>query len=342
MSETLETLCSEAEERILNSAGLAELEEAETAYLGRKGRVTQLLRGLGSLPSEERPAAGARINAAKNRLQEIVDSRREALSAQARTARLEAERVDVTLPGRGPHPGGSHPLARTFDEIQEIFVGLGFEFVDSPDVETLRYNFSWLNYPPDHPAYDEQMSFYLADNVLLRTQSTAFQGRSYETRRPPMKLATMGRVYRYEQADPTHGHTFHQVDGILIDRGVSLGDLFGTLDHIMKAIYGPDVRTRFRPHFFPFTEPSAELDLSCLFCGGEGCRICKGEGWLEILGCGMIHPNILREANIDTEEFSGFAFGMGLDRIPMLKYGVPDLRFFLDSDLRFLSQFKSG
>lgn len=339
MSDSLVTLCTEAEERINRASSLQELEEAETAYLGRKGSITQLLRGLGALPQDERPAAGARINAAKERLQALMETRRTAMAEATLQAQLEAERIDVTLPGRGPQLGGLHPLAMTFEEVQEIFVGLGFEFVESPDVETVYYNFSSLNYPPDHPAYDEQMSFYITDDLMLRTQSTAYQARYYEQRKPPMKLATMGRVYRYEQADPTHGHTFHQVDGILIDRDVSLGDLFGTLDQIMKAIYGSSVRTRFRPHFFPFTEPSAEMDLSCIFCGGKGCRICKGEGWIELLGCGMIHPNILRAHGIDTDEFTGYAFGMGLDRIPMLKYGVTDLRLFLESDLRFLEQF---
>jgi phenylalanyl-tRNA synthetase alpha chain len=339
MNDSLDALCDEAEERIHKAASLQELEETETAYLGRKGSITQLLRGLGGLPAEERPAAGARINAAKERLQALVETSRAHMAEAALNAQLEAERVDVTLPGRGPQLGGTHPLAMAFEMVQEIFVGLGFEFVESPDVETVYYNFSSLNYPPDHPAYDEQMSFYLTDDLMLRTQSTAFQARNYEIRKPPMKLATMGRVYRYEQADPTHGHTFHQIDGILIDRDVSLGDLFGTLDHIMKAIYGASVRTRFRPHFFPFTEPSAEMDLSCIFCGGQGCRICKGEGWIELLGCGMIHPNILRAHNIDTDEFTGFAFGMGMDRVPMLKYGVADLRLFLESDLRFREQF---
>lgn len=339
MSESLATLQSEAEERIAQADSLEALETIETAYLGRKGSVTQLLRGLGSLPSDERPAAGARINQAKAALQSLIDARRDTLSASALQSQLEAERVDVTLPGRALPPGGIHPLARTFDEIREIFVGLGFEFVDSPDVETVFYNFSGLNYPPDHPAYDEQMSFYLTDDLLLRTQSTAFQRRYMETRKPPMKLATLGRVYRYEQVDPTHAHTYHNLDGILIDRDVSLGDLFGTLDTLMKAIYGTDVRTRFRPHFFPFTEPSAEMDLSCIFCGGAGCRICKNEGWIELLGCGMIHPNILRDAGIDTEEFTGFAFGMGPDRIAMNKMGVEDIRMFFENDLRLLDQF---
>ncbi|MBW3625873.1 MAG: phenylalanine--tRNA ligase subunit alpha [Armatimonadetes bacterium] len=339
MNDQLTTLQSEAQERIARAGSLAELEEVETAYLGRKGSVTQLLRGLGSLPPEERPAAGARINEAKARLQSLIDDKRDALSAASLQAQLEAERVDVTLPGRRLPPGGVHPLARTLDEIQEIFVGMGFEFVDSPDVETVFYNFSGLNYPPDHPAYDQQMSFYLTDDLLLRTQCTAFQRRYFDTRQPPMKLATAGRVYRYEQVDPTHAHTYYNVDGILIDRDVSLGDLFGTLDSLMKKIYGADVRTRFRPHYFPFTEPSAELDLSCIFCGGEGCRICKYEGWVELLGCGMIHPNILRDSGIDTEEFTGFAFGMGPDRVAMNRMGVEDIRMFLDNDLRLLEQF---
>jgi phenylalanyl-tRNA synthetase alpha chain len=339
MSETLDTLSAQAEARITAAASLAELEETETAYLGRKGSITQLLRGLGSLPSEDRPAAGARINAVKNALQARIDARRDEMAKAALEARLESERVDVTLPGRRPHPGRAHPLARTFEEIQQIFVGLGFEFVDSPDVETVYYNFSSLNYPPDHPAYDEQMSFYLTDDLLLRTQATAFQMRHFRERRPPIKLATMGRVYRYEQVDPTHGHTYHNCDGILIDRDVSLGDLFGTLDKIMKEIYGPDMKTRFRPHFFPFTEPSAEMDLTCIFCKGEGCRVCKYEGWIELLGCGLIHPNILRAAGIDTDEFTGFAFGMGPDRAAMMRQGIDDIRLFLDNDLRFLEQF---
>ncbi len=339
MSDSLDSLTSEVENRIAAAASLAELDETEIAALGRKGRLTQLLRGLGSLPPEERPAAGNRINAVKDRLRALLDDRRAALAAAQLDAQLESERIDITLPGRGVRPGRVHPLARVFEELQSLFVGLGFEFVDSPDVETTYYNFSSLNYPPDHPAYDEQMSFYLSDDVLLRTQGTAFQMRCFRERRPPLKLATLGRVYRYEQVDPSHGHTYHNLDAVLIDRDVSLGDLFGTLDTVMKAVYGATARTRFRPHFFPFTEPSAEMDLSCILCGGKGCRVCKYEGWIELLGCGLIHPNILRAAGIDTDEFSGYAFGMGPDRVAMMRQGVDDIRLFLEDDLRFLEAF---
>ena len=339
MDTSVDRLQAEAEGRIDAAADSVALDALETEYLGRKGSLTHLLRGLGSLSAEERPAAGARINEVKEGLSGRIAVKRQEMDRAALTARIEAERIDVTLPGRGPKWAGSHPLAMTFDHVQEIFVGLGFEFVESPDVESPVNNFQALNYAPDHPAHDEQMSFYLNDDLMLRTQSTAFQARYLPTLTPPMKLATMGRVYRYEQVDPTHGHTFHQVDGILVDRDVGLADLFGTLDAIMRALYGPSVRTRFRPHFFPFTEPSAELDLSCLAGGGDGCRLCKGEGWLELLGCGMIHPNILRNSGIDPEEYTGFAFGMGLDRIPIMRYGIPDLRLFLENDLRFLEQF---
>lgn len=339
MLELLERLARDAEEAISRASSLSELAEAETHALGRKGTLTSLLRGLGALPPDARPAAGRRVNDAKARLEVLAAERRTALHRAELDARLQAERIDVTLPGRGPHAGRTHPLTRIMDEVRQVMVGLGFEFIDSPEIEEYRFNFEALNYPPDHPAMDEQMSFYLEDGILLRTQTTAAQGRVLPNRKPPLKIGVMGRCYRYEAVDATHGHTFQQVDGFMVDRGIGMQHLRGTLDAIARALFGPDVRIRFRPDFFPFVEPGAEIAVSCFLCKGSGCAVCKKSGWLELGGSGLIHPNILRGCGIDPEEWSGFAFGLGLERMPMLQRGIDDMRLFYENDLRFLEQF---
>lgn len=339
MSLDPESVRREAEERILAASSVQELEEVETHFLGRKGVVTQLLRSLGSLPPNQRPAFGRQVNEAKQALQELVEKRRAELARIELEARLQEERVDVTLPGRTFRTGRYHPINATIDEIRRVMVGLGFEFVEMPDVEHYRFNFEALNYPPDHPAMDEQMSFYIDDGVLLRTQTTSAQGRVMPHRQPPFRIAVVGRCYRYETVDATHNHTFYQVDGFMVDRVVTMAHLKGTLDAFNKAIFGPNVRTRFRPDYFPFVEPGAEIAISCVFCDGLGCRICKETGWLEQGGCGLIHPNVLRWCGIDPDAWSGYAFGLGIERMPMLKYSIDDIRLFYDNDVRFLRQF---
>jgi phenylalanyl-tRNA synthetase alpha chain len=339
MLSQLDALRREAEEEVASASSLQALAEVEIRYLGRKGALTQLLRSLGSLPPEERPAAGRSVNDAKEAIQAAVNARRAHLSRKELASRLEQETLDVTLPGRAPRSGTFHPINSTIDRVRQVMVGLGFEFVESPDVELYRYNFEALNYPPDHPAMDEQMSFYVSDGVLLRTQTTSAQGRVMPHRKPPFRIAVVGRCYRYETVDATHNHTFYQVDGFMVDRGVTMAHLKGTMEAINKALFGPDVRTRFRPDYFPFVEPGAETAISCVFCSGKGCRICKDSGWLEQGGSGLIHPNVLRGCGIDPEEWSGYAFGWGIERLPMLLYGIDDIRLFYDNDIRFLQQF---
>jgi phenylalanyl-tRNA synthetase alpha chain len=328
LTEELGVIESEAARAIAEAGNSDALTQVEIEYLGRKGgRLTGLLRGVGSLPADQKPVFGQALNAAKDRLTGALADRREALSAEERRARERAETIDVTLPGRARPVGRLHPLSRAEEDIKRVMIGLGFEFVDGPDIEEYRYNFDWLNYPPDHPAMDEQMSFYVDDTHLLRTQTTALQGHVMQKRRPPFRIATLGRCFRYENMDATHSHTFHQVDGFSVDEGLSLADLKGVLATMMRGLFGPDVTVRFRPDFFPFVEPGVEVAVKW------------GDGWLELGGAGLIHPNILRRAGYDTERYTGFAFGLGIDRMPMRRYGIDDLRQFLINDLRFLQQF---
>lgn len=331
-------LREQAKERILEAGSLLELAEIETMYLGRKGRLTQLSRSVGSLAPDDRPAFGRLVNEAKAELEELVAARREDLAEREAEERLRSEALDVTLPGRLYTVGRQHPISRAMDEIRGIFMGLGYEIVDSPEVEEYRYNFEALNYPEEHPAMDEQMSFYLTDTLLLRTQTTAIQARIMESRKPPFRICTMGRCFRYENVDATHGHTFHQVDCFAVDETITFADLKGTLYQFARAMFGPDTRVRFRPDYFPFVEPGAEVAISCVICGGDGCGVCKSSGWLELGGAGMIHPNVLRRVDIDPEAYTGFAFGLGIDRMPMLRHRIDDLRLFLENDVRFLRQ----
>ena len=327
LTDDLRTIEAEADRAIGGARSSSDLERAEVEYLGRNGRLTALLRGIGSLPAEEKPRFGQALNQAKARLADAITARRVALSAGERAERERAEALDVTLPGRSRPQGRLHPLTRTMDDVKRVMIGMGFEFVDGPDLEAYRYNFDWLNYPPDHPAMDEQMSFYVDDAHLLRTQTTALQGRVMEQRQPPFRIATIGRCFRYEAVDATHHHTFHQVDGFSVDEGISLADLKGVLGEFARGLFGSDVTVRFRPDFFPFVEPGVEVAIRW------------GDRWLELGGAGLIHPNILARAGYDTERYTGFAFGLGVDRMPMLRYGIDDLRLFLDNDLRFLQQF---
>jgi len=329
MTEELNAIEAEAVAAAQKAATTRDLDEVNNEYLGRKaGHLTGLLRNLGSLPPDQKPLFGKALNEAKDRVTAALQARREDLQAAERAERERTEAIDVTLPGRARPAGRLHPLTRTMDDIKAVMTGLGFVFVDGPDVEGYKYNFDWLNFPPDHPAMDEQDSFYTDADHLLRTQTTALQGHVFETgARPPFRFATVGRCFRNEDVDATHSHTFHQVDGFGVDEGVSLADLKGVLAEIARGLFGPDVTVRFRPDFFPFVEPGVEVAVKW------------GDRWLELGGAGLIHPNILRRAGLDTELYTGFAFGLGVDRMPMLRYGIDDLRLFLDNDLRFLQQF---
>jgi len=335
----VDALADEARTAIGRAASVAELEALRVRYLGRQGALTQLLRSLGSLPPAERPLVGAAANEAKRALETLLDVRlsetREAERRQERARR----RLDLTLPGRRPPLGTLHPLTRIQDEIVGVFMGLGFSVVEGPEVEDDYHNFEALNIPRDHPARDMQDTFYLSEDVLLRTHTSPVQVRTMQAQRPPVRIVVPGRVYRRDELDPSHSPVFHQVEGLAVDRHVTMGDLKGTLALFARQMFGPRSRVRFRPSFFPFTEPSAEVDVLCFLCNGEGCRVCKQSGWLEILGCGMVHPRVLQNVGYDPEEVTGWAFGMGIERIAMLKYGVDDIRLFFENDLRFLRQF---
>jgi phenylalanyl-tRNA synthetase alpha chain len=327
------------------------LESVRVALLGKKGSLTTALKGLGQLSAEERPSLGKVSNEVRLALESALEARQGTLASAALRERLTAEAVDVTLPGRRRAPGRQHLIARVVREISDIFIGLGYRIAEGPEVELDYYNFTALNTPADHPARNASDTFYVEDlsgetamvagesDVLLRTQTSPVQVRVMENERPPIYILAPGRVYRRDVADPSHLPQFTQIEGLVVDEGITFGDLKGTLEHFAREMFGSERKVRLRPHFFPFTEPSAEVDVSCHLCGGKGCRMCKGSGWLEILGCGMVDPNVFGFAGIDPERYSGFAFGMGAERIAALKYGVPDLRHFVESDMRFLRQF---
>ena len=333
------TIIDGAREEIERAATRRDLEEVRVKYLGKRGTLTQLLRSLPSLPAADRPLVGREANQAKTEIESELEGRGAVLEGLERQARLAADRPDLTLPGRRVVPGGLHPLTRVHDEIVDVFTGMGFAVAEGPEVELDYYNFEALNIPKDHPARDMQDTFYVGGEVLLRTHTSPVQIRTMERRKPPVRIICPGRVYRRDPFDMTHSPVFHQVEGLAVDRGISMADLKGTLELFARELFGPDSRIRFRPSFFPFTEPSAEVDVICFLCKGGGCRVCKGSGWLEILGSGMVHPRILARMGYDTEEVTGWAFGMGIERIAMLRYGIDDLRLFFENDLRFLSQF---
>lgn len=316
------------------------LNDLRVKYLGKKGSLTGVLRGMGALSAEERPRIGQIVNQIRAELEGMIESKGAELKEAELQQRLASERIDVTLPGRQPSEGHRHPLTLTLERIKEIFMQLGFTVAEGPEVEQDYYNFELLNLPKDHPARDMQDSFYITEEILLRTHTSPIQARTMQATKPndPVKIIAPGKVYRRDY-DATHSPMFTQVEGLLIDKNISFADLKGTLELFIHQMFGDDVGVRFRPSFFPFTEPSAEVDISCVICGGKGCRVCKGTGWLEILGSGMVHPNVLKMNNFDPEKVSGFAFGMGVERIAMLLYGIDDLRLFYDNDLRFLRQF---
>jgi phenylalanyl-tRNA synthetase alpha chain len=338
--EQLRKIQAEAEELIRIALDLPTLNEIRVRYLGKKGELTQVLRGMGRLSAEERPLVGKQANEVRDYLEEQIQSKTQQIKEQEKTKKLREEALDVTLPGRRIGLGRRHPLTQIMDEIKEIFLGMGFEIVEGPEVELDYYNFEALNIPKDHPARDMQDSFYITPEILLRTHTSPVQARTYEARVPevPVRIIAPGKVYRRDD-DATHSPMFQQVEGFLIDRQVSLADLKGTLLAFARQMFGQDREIRLRPSFFPFTEPSAEVDVSCGMCHGTGCRTCSYTGWLEILGAGMVHPRVLEIAGYDPEKVSGFAFGMGVERITMLKYGIDDMRLLFENDLRFLQQF---
>ncbi|HWP95724.1 MAG TPA: phenylalanine--tRNA ligase subunit alpha [Syntrophomonadaceae bacterium] len=340
MLNKLQELKSKSEEMLSQLLSIEEVNDFRVKMLGRKGEITQLLRGLKDMAAEERTEAGRQANELKARLEELINGKLDQFKAQELEKRLAGEKIDVTLPGRPVHRGAIHPLSRVAEEIVEIFVGMGFSVAEGPEVESDYYNFEALNVPRDHPARDMQDTFYINDDILLRTHTSPVQVRTMEKMKPslPVKIVIPGTVYRKDD-DATHSPMFHQVEGLLIDRHITFANLKGCLMHFAQKIFGEQVKVRYRPSFFPFTEPSAEMDISCVICGGSGCRVCSHTGWLEILGSGMVHPRVLECGGYDPEEVTGFAFGMGIERIAMLKYGINDLRMFFENDLRFLSQF---
>ena len=341
MEEKIKQLKAEAAAEIQNAGGLEALNEARVKYLGKKGELTGLLRGMGKLAPEERPKAGKIVNEARAELEEWIGQKQEALKGRELANRLANEKIDVTLPGRQTSLGHLHPLTLTLNRIKEIFLRMGFSIEEGPEIEKDYYNFEALNLPKDHPARDMQDSFYITEDILMRTQTSPVQARTMEAHEPnsPIRMIAPGRVYRRDDYDASHSPMFTQVEGLVIDKGISLADLKGTLELFLRQIFSSKVKVRLRPSFFPFTEPSTEVDVSCVMCHGEGCKVCKGSGWLEILGAGMVHPHVLEMSGYDPKVVSGFAFGLGVERIAMLSYGIDDLRLFYDNDMRFLRQF---
>ncbi len=348
------------EDRALAAIAAAEnlraLDEVRVAVVGKKGELTAVLRGMGALAPEERPQVGKLANEVRAHIEAALDERKDSLAAEELSRRISSEAVDVTLPGRAQPLGHRHLITSINEEIEDFFCGLGYRVMDGPQVETEYYNFTSLNTPPDHPSRSAHDTFYVVDesegadgvattgvigesNVLLRTQTSGVQIHTMESQKPPIYMIASGTVYRPDAADPCHLPQFHQVEGLVVDHGITFGDLKGTLDAFVRAMFGADRATRFRPHYFPFTEPSCEVDISCNVCHGEGCRFCKGVGWLEILGCGMVDPNVLHYGGIDPEEYSGFAFGIGVERVACMRYDLPDLRMLVEGDMRFLRQF---
>ncbi len=339
MKEKLQALYADASAALPTLSNARELEDFRVKYLGKKSVFTELLRSLGTLPAEERPAMGQAINATKKQVEDALAVREAEILAAARAQQLLDERLDVTMPGKAAPVGGLHPLNAVLNDLIDIFRSMGFDVVDGPEVETDYYNFEALNVPADHPPPDMQDTFYLTDNLLLRTQTSAAQIRTMENRTPPIRIVCPGRVYRADEVDATHSPVFHQVEGLVVDKGITLCDLKGVLEQFAHEMYGEGTEVRFRPSFFPFTEPSVEVDVSCPECGGKGCRVCKGSGWIEILGAGMVHPRVLAGCGIDPEEYSGFAFGIGLDRLTTTRHKISDIRLLFENDLRFLNQF---
>jgi len=336
----LQDVLKKAQQSVSNSTDLKSLDEVRVQYLGKKGEFTAQLKELGKLPGNERKEAGQKINDAKRAFQLTLEEKKQQLESEKLNARLSSETVDVTMPGRGQQPGGLHPVTRTMNRIKELFSDLGFDVAEGPEIEDDFHNFEALNIPSHHPARAMHDTFYFDANTLLRTHTSPVQVRAMEKTEPPLRLIAPGRVYRCD-SDLTHTPMFHQVEGLMVDTDVSFADLMGTLDRFLRLFFENEkLETRFRPSYFPFTEPSSEVDIQCVMCEGEGCRVCSHTGWLEVLGCGMVHPEVFKHAGIDNEKFTGYAFGMGVERLAMLRYGVNDLRLFFENDIKFLKQFK--
>lgn len=323
---------SECKERVV-------LNELKVKYLGKKGELTAVLRGMGALSPEERPVIGSFVNKVRDELEVCIEQKEKEFKKQELLEKLLNENIDVTEPSKKINLGSLHPITQIIDEVKEIFLGMGYQIADGPEVEKAVYNFDKLNTPLDHPARDIQDTFYITDDILLRSQTSPVQARVMESAKPPIKIICPGAVYRSDSVDATHSPVFHQIEGLVVDKNISMTDLKGTLEMFAKKCLGENTKIRFRPHHFPFTEPSAEADVSCFVCGGKGCRVCKQEGWIELLGCGMVHPNVLSNCGIDPEIYSGFAFGFGVERIAMAKFGIEDMRLLFENDVRFLKQF---
>lgn len=341
MQEKLAAILDEVKTQVgkadLNASKLVDI---KVRALGKKSELMGLLKSTGKLPQEERKEFGAAVNAVKAEIEKLIEETGKTLKQEEMRFKLALEKIDVTEPAKDFHVGVKHPISITIDEISSVFMAMGFSIEEGPEVETVYYNFDALNAEPNHPARDMTDTFYITPKTLLRTQTSPVQARVISREKPPIKIISPGRCFRCDTPDATHSPMFHQVEGLLIDEGITMADLKGTLDSFAHKMFGNSVRTKFRPHHFPFTEPSAEMDVSCFKCGGDGCNVCKGSGWIEILGCGMVHPNVLAAGGIDTEKYTGFAFGMGVERIAMLKYGVDDIRNFYENDMRFINQFK--
>ena len=336
----LNKILEEAKEQLQQAASVSDVDEIRVKLLGKKGKLTEILRGMGKLSPEERKTTGQMANSVRSEIEGLLERRFADMKAAAKEAKFKLEKIDVTEPGKEVTLGVKHPLTITIEEISKVFMSMGFSIAEGPEVETVFNNFDALNAGPDHPSRDMSDTFYITEDILLRTQTSPVQVRTLMKTKPPIKVISPGRCFRCDTPDATHSPMFHQIEGLVVDEGITMADLKGTLDSFAKQLFGTETRTKFRPHHFPFTEPSAEMDVSCFKCGGKGCRVCKGSGWIEVLGCGMVHPHVLKVGGLDTEKYTGFAFGMGVERAAMLKYGVDDIRLFYENDMRFINQFK--
>ena len=336
----LNAILQDAKEQLQKASSVTETEEIRIRLLGKKGELTEILRSMGSMDPEERKEFGKTANTVRADIEALLEEKFTSLKESEKTDKFIKEKIDVTEPGTRFNLGVKHPITITIDEISRIFASMGFSIAEGPEVDTVFNNFDALNAPPNHPSRDMTDTFYITENTLLRTQTSPVQARTLMKENPPIKIISPGRCFRVDTPDATHSPMFHQVEGLLVDEGVTMADLKGTLDSFAKQLFGSKVKTKFRPHYFPFTEPSGEMDVSCFKCGGAGCRFCKGSGWIEILGCGMVHPNVLKVGHIDTEKYTGFAFGMGVERIALLKYEIDDIRLLYENDMRFIQQFK--
>ncbi|MBE5942336.1 MAG: phenylalanine--tRNA ligase subunit alpha [Lachnospiraceae bacterium] len=339
MKEKLEAIKAEALAKIENANDLDTLNDIKVAVLGKKGELTAVLKSMKDVPAEERPMVGQMVNDARTAIEEKLEEKKTSIARLLRTEKMKRETIDVTLPGKKNLRGHRHPNQIALEDLERVFIGMGYEVVEGPEVEYDRYNFELLNIPANHPAKDEQDTFYINKEILLRTQTSPVQARIMEKGNLPIRILSAGRVFRSDEVDATHSPSFHQVEGLVVDKNITFADLKGTLEQFAKEFFGEKTKVKFRPHHFPFTEPSAEVDITCFKCGGKGCRMCKGSGWIEILGCGMVHPNVLEMCGIDSKEYQGFAFGIGLERVTLLKYEIDDMRLLYENDVRFLNQF---